>query len=290
MMHLIQTIQIIINYLLTIFLYYHGNPVFFVLISLSNLVIFFINLKYITIFQIIISLLFCRIDLLIVSAAVYLELYFIEKQALQIKKMLDDLDAILIIDDDNISKIPAILCDKIVSISDEEGLLNKIYDKKRANLIIHTCGGDAESANRSANNIMSHGNVYCYVPEYAHSAGSLLALACNNIYMHRYASLSPVDTTIEHNNVMRSANCVTNDNEASQYVNHDKMLTEYLLKDRACDKLINIFASGTIPHNSSFNYDFLKKSGLKVSRRIPYNVMLFHVKYKEFYRNIKRFL
>lgn len=302
-MSTILTSQIIINYIITFYLYFYGNIEYFRYMSILNVMILFMDINHNSIIQCIISffillnhrsaIFFCLNSVTLLSCYF---LYTIHKKACKINDMLIQLDAYLIIDDDHINKIPKITRRRIINISNDNGLLNRICNAKRANIIINTNGGDADAANNSANNIMSHGNVYCYIPKNAKSAGSLLALACKNIYMHKYAALSPVDTIIDYKNNAYSVFCLKDHNDiliantSNQIINHDRLMVSYLLKDKSNELLIELFSSGRLPHNCPFNYDFLKKSGLRVSSKLPNDVMDFYIQYREFYRYVKRFL
>ena len=64
-------------------------------------------------------------------------------------------------------------------------------------VILHTHGGSATAANRIAAALVQRPNTAAFVPFYAESAGTEVALACAEIYLGDNANLTPIDIHID---------------------------------------------------------------------------------------------
>jgi ATP-dependent protease ClpP protease subunit len=64
-------------------------------------------------------------------------------------------------------------------------------------VILHTHGGSATAANRIAAALRQRTNTAAFVPFYAESAGTEVALACEEIHLGNNANLTPIDIHIE---------------------------------------------------------------------------------------------
>jgi len=87
-----------------------------------------------------------------------------------------------------------------INIEDSEAVLRAIRqtpDAQPIDLILHTPGGLVLAAEQIAKALMEHkGKVTVFVPHYAMSGGTLIALAADEIVMDRNAVLGPVDPQI----------------------------------------------------------------------------------------------
>lgn len=86
---------------------------------------------------------------------------------------------------------------KYINIEDSEQILRAIRftpDNMPIDIILHTPGGLVLAAEQIANAISKHpGKVSVFVPHYAMSGGTMLALAADEIHMDENAVLGPVD-------------------------------------------------------------------------------------------------
>jgi ClpP class serine protease len=86
---------------------------------------------------------------------------------------------------------------RYIDINDSEEVLRAIKltdDDVPIDLILHTPGGLVLAAEQIAHGLCRHaGKVTVFVPHYAMSGGTLLALAANEIVMDENAVLGPVD-------------------------------------------------------------------------------------------------
>src|SRR5213080_1740306 len=87
-----------------------------------------------------------------------------------------------------------------ISIDDSEAVLRAIrltQPEQPLDLILHTPGGLVLAAEQIAKALVEHkGKVTVFVPHYAMSGGTLIALAADEIVMDRNAVLGPVDPQI----------------------------------------------------------------------------------------------
>ena len=97
---------------------------------------------------------------------------------------------------ENIEPKSAITMDKI------QPMLRQIEniaqpDKCTLNIIVHTMGGDSLACELLAKAIINfEGTVRVFIPQYAFSAGTIIALTGDEIYMGKNAVLGPVDAQI----------------------------------------------------------------------------------------------
>lgn len=86
------------------------------------------------------------------------------------------------------------------SITDEdmEGFMNAVHASDRSkglDLILHTPGGGITAAAAIVRYLRKsfNGDIECFVPHMAMSAGTMIACACNVIHMGEHSSLGPID-------------------------------------------------------------------------------------------------
>ena len=89
---------------------------------------------------------------------------------------------------------------RYINIEDSEAVLRAIRftpDDMPIDLVLHTPGGLVLAAEQIARAIKKHrARVTVFVPHYAMSGGTLIALAADEIYMDENAVLGPVDPQI----------------------------------------------------------------------------------------------
>ena len=91
----------------------------------------------------------------------------------------------------------------LVDINSEDEFI-KEYSKynleDELNILIYVSGGEIGPSDAIFHILSKHeGVINVYIPTYAYSAGSMLALCGDNIYMNEYSLLSPVDPQVEYN-------------------------------------------------------------------------------------------
>jgi hypothetical protein len=75
--------------------------------------------------------------------------------------------------------------------------LDALGRAEQLGLLLYTRGGETNAAWPIANFLREYApTIRIFVPSWAHSAGTLLSLAADRIYMSRFASLSPIDPSV----------------------------------------------------------------------------------------------
>lgn len=128
-------------------------------------------------------------------------------------------------------------------IDDFKNFMFSVGPTQPIDIVLETHGGSFSGAQMISDIIVSHGGISnAIVLNKAFSAGTLIALSCTNLYMHRNAHLSPVD--VQQGNffstVQLSAVKTIIDKKNADRVNDDT----FLMADQAekCNLLItNIF-------------------------------------------------
>lgn len=85
-----------------------------------------------------------------------------------------------------------------VNDTDKNGLMTTINGldvSKGLDLVLHTPGGDTAATESIVDYLWSkfEGNVRCFVPQMAMSAGTMIACSCREIWMGKQSSLGPID-------------------------------------------------------------------------------------------------
>jgi hypothetical protein len=167
---------------------------------------------------------------------------------------------------------------------------------ERSKFIIHTEGGDTDLANFlpyiiSQNNI----ELISFIPQYALSAGSFIALASRKIYLNWYSSMGPIDTQIDYSNsnsddeddfdesfpakhikeITSKKNSVTKlrSMEANSYHVDDLFLIKSIFKKKKKrDQIIRNFLNTNKSHSIRYGPKDLKRFGLNVEVGIPEDI------------------
>jgi len=178
-----------------------------------------------------------------------------------------------------------------IKIEDAEAILRAIRSvppDKPIDLILHTPGGILLPAYQIARTLKDHkGKVTVFIPHYAMSGGTLIALAADEIIMDKNAVLGPVDPQLMVNKTSMPAVSVIkipdykkwNEIEDSTIIMYDqalksleqvKTMVSYLLKDqKSLDLIIDNLVLGKVTHDYPLFYEDVKRLGLPVSINMP---------------------
>jgi len=89
----------------------------------------------------------------------------------------------------------------MISLDDSYKVLQALRDtpsNKPIHLVLHTPGGMVIAAEQIARALKAHrGETHAYIPQYAMSGGTLVALACSKIHLGRDALLGPLDPQLQ---------------------------------------------------------------------------------------------
>jgi ClpP class serine protease len=177
-----------------------------------------------------------------------------------------------------------------INIEDSEAVLRAIRltpPEQPIDLILHTPGGLVLAAEQIANALSDHkGKVTVFVPHYAMSGGTLIALAANEIVMDTNAVLGPVDPQIggmpassivnllqiKRPNQISDEMLILVDVAAKARVELASFVLELLQKRLPKDKAASLAAAlteGSVTHDFPLTVNLLKKTGLAVSTGMP---------------------
>jgi len=180
-----------------------------------------------------------------------------------------------------------------INIEDSEAVLRAIRltpPDQPIDLILHTPGGLVLAAEQIANALSDRkGKVTVFVPHYAMSGGTLIALAANEIVMDPNAVLGPVDPQIagmpaasilnllqiKKPNQISDEMLILVDVAAKARVELASFVLEILQKRLPKDKaagLATALTEGSVTHDFPLTVSLLKKTGLSISTDMPRTV------------------
>jgi ClpP class serine protease len=185
---------------------------------------------------------------------------------------------------------------RYINIEDSEEVLRaiKLTDRRvPINLIIHTPGGLVLAARQIAHALENHeAKVTVFVPHYAMSGGTLLALAADEIVMDTNAVLGPVDPQLNQYPAASIIRAVAQkdknevDDEtliladmSEKAIAQLKQIVRSILKDRMGDdkaeQLAETLSTGKWTHDYPLTYEELRDLGLPVSTDMPQDIYTF---------------
>jgi len=98
---------------------------------------------------------------------------------------------------------PDVRNNRLMSITDVDmngfmSTVNKLDRTKGLDLILHTPGGEINATEGIVNYLRYcfNGNIRAIIPQISMSAGTMIALACKEIYMGMHSSLGPIDPQV----------------------------------------------------------------------------------------------
>jgi ClpP class serine protease len=181
---------------------------------------------------------------------------------------------------------------RYIDIDDSELVLQAIRqtpDDAPIDLILHTPGGLALAAEQIAHALVHHGGkVTVFVPHYAMSGGTLVALAADEIVMDEHAALGPVDPQIgqypavsllkavEQPNPNRDDATIILADVARKAVRqmHDWVveLVGHRLPSERAKELATALSEGRWTHDYPITIDEARRLGLPVSTELPQEI------------------
>jgi ClpP class serine protease len=183
---------------------------------------------------------------------------------------------------------------RYLDIDDAEQVMRacELTDSKvPLDLVLHTPGGLLLAATQIARALRNHeGKVTVFVPHYAMSGGTLIALAADEIVMSRHAVLGPVDpqlgqypaasllkaverkpiTEVDDETLIMAD--VAQKAAAEVEACAKEQLTRTQTPEKAAE-IAKLLSSGTWTHDYPIGFDEATRLGLKVSSEMPQEVM-----------------
>jgi ClpP class serine protease len=182
---------------------------------------------------------------------------------------------------------------RYIDIQDSEELLRaiKLTDNKiPIDIILHTPGGLVLASEQIANALSKRkGKVTVFVPHYAMSGGTMIALSADEVVMDENAVLGPVDPQVGNFPAVSILKVIADkpakDIDDETMIMADisrKAITQVkaTIKKIACcqysmeeaEKLAEKLASGQWTHDYPISFEEAKELGIKVSSKMPEDV------------------
>jgi ClpP class serine protease len=183
---------------------------------------------------------------------------------------------------------------RYIDVNDSEEVLRAIHlttPEIPLDLVLHTPGGLVLAATQIARAVLKRqGKVTVFVPHYAMSGGTLIALAAHEIVMSEHAVLGPVDPQLGHHpaaSILKAARqkpiAEVDDqtlilaDQAEKALAQMECEVEELLADKypaeKAKGLAKLLASGTWTHDYPITFERALALGLHVKKDIPENVL-----------------
>lgn len=184
---------------------------------------------------------------------------------------------------------------RFIDINDSEEVLRAIHmtdDDMPIDLVVHTPGGLAIAATQIARALSKHkGKVTVFVPHYAMSGGTLIALSADEIVMSEHAVLGPLDPQLGQMPAVSVLNVIQkkpiheiDDNtliladQAEKALRQMKeTIVEIVSRSHPPEKAKEIaekLVSGKWTHDYPISAEEGKEMGLPISTDIPKEIML----------------
>ena len=179
---------------------------------------------------------------------------------------------------------------RYIDVNDSEEVLRAIHLTDPAvplDLVLHTPGGLVLASLQIARALHKHqGKVTAFVPHYAMSGGTLIALAADEIVMSEYAVLGPVDPQLGQypaasilKAVARKPVAEVDDqtlilaDQAEKAMSQVRESVRDLLADKCtpekAEELARLLSDGTWTHDHPITYERARSFGLPVRCDIP---------------------
>src|SRR5258708_3507952 len=179
---------------------------------------------------------------------------------------------------------------RYIDVNDSEEVLRAIHltdSKVPLDLVLHTPGGLVLATTQIARAVLAHeGKVTVFVPHYAMSGGTLIALAADEIVMSEHAALGPVDPQLGQQpaasilKVLRQKPIGEVDDKTliladqaekalSQMAHEVQELLAGKYPDDKAAELAKLLTSGTWTHDYPLTYQRASALGLRVQKEIP---------------------
>jgi ClpP class serine protease len=183
---------------------------------------------------------------------------------------------------------------RYIDINDSEDVIRAIHltdSEIPLDLVLHTPGGLVLAATQIARAIFKHkGKVTVFVPHYAMSGGTLLALAADEIVMCEHAVLGPVDPQLGEYpaaSILKAAHqkpiAEVDDktlilaDQAEKAIAQMRQEVSELLADKfpgeKAGEMAKLMTSGTWTHDYPITFERARDLELRVNSNMPENMM-----------------
>jgi len=196
---------------------------------------------------------------------------------------------------------------RYIDVNDSEEVLRAIHltdPNVPIDIVLHTPGGLVLAATQIATAINRRkGKVTAFVPHYAMSGGTLIALAADEIVMSDHAVLGPVDPQVGQYaaaSVLKAVEQKSKDrihdeililaDEAGKAIHqvHDTVreLLSGKYPERVASNLATMLSEGRWTHDFPITIDYAKELGLHVSSEMPSEILDLMTRYPQPVRSL----
>jgi len=224
----------------------------------------------------------------------------------------DKTNIIFLIDEFWDDKLDKDLSKYVIDTDDDEKFIETIHHiqtskkEKSLSIIIYTRGGSIASSDMIVDILLNYEEpVNIYIPTFAYSAGTMIALCGDTLFMNQYSILGPVDPQISYSVDEKidddaSSRCLMqlvedkNIDEISDDIYLKAIESKFLHEDniqnlqniitkrnlnlskKRKNTIIKEFGSGLHPHHKPFNINKIKSMHIPVMSPVPlkYNTLL----------------
>jgi ClpP class serine protease len=183
---------------------------------------------------------------------------------------------------------------RYIDVNDSEQVIRAIHltdPEMPLDLILHTPGGLVLASLQIARAVRKHkGKVTVFVPHYAMSGGTLIALAAHEIVMSEHAVLGPVDPQVGKYpatsllKVVRQKPVAEVDDETliladqaekaiAQVRSSVREILDGRMAPEKADDLARLLSEGTWTHDYPITFDEARRLGLPVRAEMPESVL-----------------
>ena len=183
---------------------------------------------------------------------------------------------------------------RYIDVNDSEEVLRAVHltdPDVPLDLVLHTPGGLVLAATQIARAVLRHkSKVTVFVPHYAMSGGTLIALAADEIIMCEHAVLGPVDPQLGERpassiikvvqqkpvSEVDDETLILSDQAEKALSQMESEVGELLAGNYPADKakeLAKLLASGTWTHDYPITYERASALGLRVNKEMPESVL-----------------
>ena len=155
--------------------------------------------------------------------------------------------------------------------------LCNVPDKEMINIVVKTHGGSLLWCNKLTLLFKQRtGDVRVFIKDYAHSAGSVLALAADEIFMNRYATMSAIDPQVSTFGFisylpLQHLSAMVKDNQglpsylkaSSEYHRND--MEKIINAKHNVNKIMEVMYDGVVDHATLFTRDDVERLGVRIS-------------------------
>jgi len=163
-------------------------------------------------------------------------------------------------------------------------ILRRTHADKRIDIILDTFGGKLSAIEMICKSLIHHkGEINVFIPRYAFSGGTIIALLADNIYLGKNAYIGPTDPQLFFPavSILRALNTnesnhdltiIYGDMAEKAILRTEKLLQQILNKNysnHVAKQIIHDLNSGQYEHSQVLDYNDLKDHGLHIHNAVP---------------------